>query len=71
MCFQSEEYRKVSASRIKSICLRPQDVGEVLYMFLLGQESISTLGGQGIHFIQHGGNEVSISLGQLEVSAFQ
>lgn len=41
MCFQSKEYRDVSASRGRNVCIRAQDVGEVLHMLLLGQEDIS------------------------------
>ena len=43
MCFQSKEYRDVSASRVRPVCIRAQDIGEVLHMFLSGQEDISTL----------------------------
>lgn len=64
MCFQSKEYKDVSASRVRNVCVRAQDVGEVLHMFLLGQEDISTPGGQGTHFKYYGGNEGSISLRQ-------
>lgn len=50
MCFQSTEYRDVSAFGVKNVCFRSPDVGEVLHVFPLGQEDISTLGGQGTHF---------------------
>lgn len=59
-CFQSEEYRDVSASRVWLVCITAQDVSEVLLMLLLGQEDTSTLGGQGTHFKYYGGNEGTI-----------
>lgn len=39
MCSQSEDYSDMSASRVRNVHLRAQDVGEVLHILLLGQRT--------------------------------